>query len=63
MEELCSWHTLVALLGNSEGEVGVRFTNTSLRAIDRRVNFKTDIEVLTSKEVSPKVKVKRVLLV
>jgi hypothetical protein len=63
MEEFRSWDTLVTLLGDSEGEVGVGFANTSLRAIDRRVNLKTDIEELTGKEVSPKVEVKEVLLI
>ena len=47
----------MTLLGDGEGEVGVRFTNASLRAVDRRVDLKTDIEELTRKEISPKVRV------
>lgn len=53
LEESCSGNRFSTFLSNGEGEVGVWLADTSLGAIDGRVNFKTDIEELTSEEINP----------
>lgn len=43
----------LALLSNSEGELLVQRPADGLRAIDRLVNLKADVEVLTGQEIGP----------
>jgi hypothetical protein len=53
LEVLCRSDGILALFGDRELEVGIRLTFASFRAVDRRVNLETDIEVLSGKQICP----------
>lgn len=53
LEVGCSVDGSASFLGDREGEARVRDTAIRLRAIDRSMNFESDVKVLTGEKVRP----------
>jgi hypothetical protein len=55
VEELCYWFCLSTLLAKSEGKLLIQRQTDELGSVPGLVNFQTDVEVLASEKVGPKI--------